>query len=152
MSTYIIYIFLSIFFLTIGLIVGKFLTKNIFEKVIRELDVKNKVLLQDKNDNMLIINSLNENIKTLNAEKHELDIRYVQKIGELKNLEEKLHANKSEVEKLEEKFTKDFEILASKILEEKSTKFTEQNKENLKKILNPKYPCNCSVTQLQNNV
>jgi DNA recombination protein RmuC len=52
-------------------------------------------------------------------------------------LEEKLNENKAEVEKLQEKFSKEFEILASKILEEKSVKFTEQNKENLKNILNP---------------
>ena len=44
---------------------------------------------------------------------------------------------KNEVEKLQEKFTKEFENLANKILEEKSNKFTEQNKENIKNILNP---------------
>ena len=49
----------------------------------------------------------------------------------------KLNDQKLEVEKLQERFTKDFELLANKILEEKSTKFTEQNKENLKTILSP---------------
>ena len=62
---------------------------------------------------------------------------YIEKVSEFKNLEEKLQENKAEVSKLQEKFTKDFEILANKILEEKSSKFTEQNKENLKTILNP---------------
>jgi DNA anti-recombination protein RmuC len=42
---------------------------------------------------------------------------------------------KDEVEKLQEKFTKKFENLANKILDEKSNKFTEQNKENMKKYL-----------------
>jgi DNA recombination protein RmuC len=37
--------------------------------------------------------------------------------------------------KLQDKFTKEFENLANKILEEKSNKFTEQNKENMKSIL-----------------
>jgi DNA anti-recombination protein RmuC len=43
---------------------------------------------------------------------------------------------KNEVEKLQDKFTKEFENLANKILEEKSNK-TEQNKENMKSILSP---------------
>ena len=44
---------------------------------------------------------------------------------------------KQEVEKLQERFTKEFENLANKILEEKTNKFTEQNKENMKNILLP---------------
>ena len=37
----------------------------------------------------------------------------------------------------QEQLRKDFELLATKILDEKSEKFTLQNKENLKQILNP---------------
>jgi DNA recombination protein RmuC len=40
--------------------------------------------------------------------------------------------SKKRSRKLQEKFTKEFENLANKILEEKSNKFTEQNKENMK--------------------
>ncbi len=53
------------------------------------------------------------------------------------NLQEKLTEQKIEIEKLQEKFTKEFENLANKILDEKSTKFTAQNKENLDLILKP---------------
>ncbi|MFP2996516.1 DNA recombination protein RmuC [Spongiivirga sp. MCCC 1A20706] len=56
---------------------------------------------------------------------------------EYDSLVQKNNEQKEEVNKLQEKFTKDFELLANKILEEKSTKFTEQNKENIKNILNP---------------
>lgn len=52
-------------------------------------------------------------------------------------LEEKLHNQKKELESLQEKFTKDFELIATKILEEKSHKFTDQNKKNIDAILNP---------------
>jgi DNA recombination protein RmuC len=48
-----------------------------------------------------------------------------------------LEEQQAETLKLQEKLTKDFEILANKILEEKSNKFTVQNKENLKTILDP---------------
>ena len=54
-----------------------------------------------------------------------------------KNLQQKLTEQKSEVENLQEKFTKEFENLANKIFEEKGNKFTEQNKEKLSDILNP---------------
>lgn len=53
------------------------------------------------------------------------------------NLEERMNEKSEELEKLQEKFTKDFEIVANKILEEKSNKFTLQNKQNLDIILKP---------------
>ncbi len=53
------------------------------------------------------------------------------------NLEEKLKEQKAELEQLQQRFTKEFENLANKILDEKSQKFVEQNKTNLDVILNP---------------
>ncbi|GAB5419347.1 MAG: DNA recombination protein RmuC [Crocinitomicaceae bacterium] len=52
-------------------------------------------------------------------------------------LQEKLEVQKSELNELQERFRKDFELVANKILEEKTEKFTEQNKKNLDTILNP---------------
>ncbi len=137
MEQYILIIILVVISFVIGGVIGKFFTKNKFEKATSELVFENKLLLEEKDSNVNIINKLNEEKKILNNEKHEIDLKHAQKLTELKNLEEKLLENKGEVEKLQEKFTKDFELLANKILEEKSTKFTEQNKENLKSILNP---------------
>lgn len=53
------------------------------------------------------------------------------------NLEKRLAEQKGELEELQTKFAKEFENLAGKILEDKSRKFTEQNKENLDTILTP---------------
>ena len=53
------------------------------------------------------------------------------------NIEERMNEKSQELEKLQEKFTKDFEIVASKILDEKSNKFTLQNQLSLDKILKP---------------
>ena len=53
------------------------------------------------------------------------------------NLEHRISEKSAELEKLQEQFTKDFEIVANKILDEKSSKFTLQNKENLDTILKP---------------
>ncbi|NNE03851.1 MAG: DNA recombination protein RmuC, partial [Eudoraea sp.] len=57
--------------------------------------------------------------------------------ADLENLHIKNSEQKQEVTKLQEKFTKEFENLANKILEEKSLKFTEQNQKNIKNILSP---------------
>lgn len=137
MTDFIFYVIIALVFLTIGFIIGKLLTKNTSEKVTSELEVRNKLLLEEKQLNELNFNKLIQEKNSLNEEKHQIDIRLAQKVSEFNNLEEKLQENKAEVEKLQEKFSKEFEILASKILEEKSVKFTEQNKENLKNILSP---------------
>ncbi len=73
----------------------------------------------------------------IRREKDFLNTELTRRNAEFENLQLKNQEQKGEVEKLQERFTKEFENLANKILEEKSTKFTEQNKENIKNILNP---------------
>jgi DNA recombination protein RmuC len=83
---------------------------------------------------------LNQTIQereTIRAEKESFAIQLSKKETDFENLWERNKEQKEEVEKLQEKFTKEFENLANKILEEKTNKFTEQNKENLKNILSP---------------
>jgi len=50
---------------------------------------------------------------------------------------EKLDTQKEEITALQKKFNLEFEQIASKILEQKTARFTETNKENLKQILSP---------------
>jgi len=75
-----------------------------------------------------------ENIRT---EKDSLAIQLSKKEVDFENLWERHKEQKAEITELQEKFTKEFENLANKILEEKSAKFTEQNNENMKNILLP---------------
>ena len=75
--------------------------------------------------------------ENLQKEKESLAIHLAKKENDFENLWERNKEQKQEVEQLQEKFTKEFENLANKILEEKTVKFTEQNKENLKNILSP---------------
>jgi DNA recombination protein RmuC len=75
-----------------------------------------------------------ENIRT---EKDSLAIQLSKKEVDFENLWERHKEQKAEITELQEKFTKEFENLANKILEEKSAKFTEQNNENMKSILLP---------------
>lgn len=79
-------------------------------------------------------NSEKEYIRT---EKDSLAIQLSKKEVDFENLWERHKEQKNEITELQEKFTKEFENLANKILEEKSAKFTEQNSENMKNILLP---------------
>jgi DNA recombination protein RmuC len=54
-----------------------------------------------------------------------------------KDQETRLNEQKKEFEELNKKFNTEFENLANKILDEKSKKFTDQNKENLENVLKP---------------
>ena len=137
MTELITYFILAIVFAAIGFYIGKMLSKLSSEKVKATLEERVSLLQQSKeivDDNLI---ELQKEVKFNQQEKEQLITRNTRLESELKNLQQKLDDNKSEVEKLQDKFSKEFENLANKILEEKSTKFTEQNKENLKTILNP---------------
>lgn len=90
------------------------------------------------------LNMLNESFQELKNELSDkenqllgLQRSHAAKESDLKHLNEKLIDNKREVEELQAKFKIEFENLANKILEEKTGKFTEQNRKNLDEILNP---------------
>ena len=55
----------------------------------------------------------------------------------LRAQQEKIDEQKAEIRNNQEKFNKDFELIASRILDEKTKKFTEENRTNLDIILNP---------------
>jgi DNA recombination protein RmuC len=144
MNNLIIYLLIALIFSFVGFLIGNILTKlnlerekTIVEKEKSTLEERVALLLQSKDmveDNYI---ELQKELKNNQQEKEQLITISSRQESENKNLQLKLDEHKSEVEKLQEKFTNDFEVLANKILEEKSNKFTEQNKENLKIILNP---------------
>ncbi|MEQ9593764.1 MAG: DNA recombination protein RmuC [Cyclobacteriaceae bacterium] len=57
--------------------------------------------------------------------------------ADYRNLEEKLKEQKKEFETLQERFTLQFENLATKIFDKQSKEFTEQNKSNISDMLKP---------------
>ena len=59
------------------------------------------------------------------------------RIAEYSGLEKKLAEQQADLEKLQDKFRLEFKNLANEILEEKTRKFTEQNKTKLDEILKP---------------
>ena len=91
---------------------------------------KIKLLEDDKLSLLSDLKNEREKSEKLTSENSSLKSDYT-------NLQSKLSEQKNEIEKLQEKFTKEFENLANKIFEEKGNKFSEQNKEKLGEILNP---------------
>ncbi len=75
-----------------------------------------------------------ENIR---KEKDFLNMELTKRHNIVENLETKLRDQTNELDKLHDKFTQEFENLANKILDNKSEKFTKQNKENITTILKP---------------
>jgi DNA recombination protein RmuC len=80
---------------------------------------------------------LNSEIHQLRGDLNNANIRIERSIETFKAQEDKLTTLKGELENVHKKYTTEFENIANKILEEKSNKFTEQNKTNLDVILNP---------------
>lgn len=126
---------------TIALAIGIFLGKTLFAAQSKSdrasLEEKINGLLQQIEQLKNQVSQTLQERENIRAEKEALAIQLSKKETDFENLWERNKEQKEEVEKLQEKFTKEFENLANKILEEKTVKFTEQNKENLKNILSP---------------
>ncbi|MDT7831838.1 DNA recombination protein RmuC [Flavobacteriaceae bacterium S356] len=133
MNELIIYLLITVIAILLGIFIGGLLSKVKSEG----LEERNRTLQEVNEKSERTINELQDEIKGIQSIKEELVIENTRQDGQLQNLRLKYEENQKDVEKLQEKFTKEFENLANKILEEKSTKFTEKNKENLASILNP---------------
>ena len=125
-----IYLIITIASIFIGLFLGRNFTRLKFEKKQATLEERNTILSNS-------FHEITEDLKNSQLEKEALIATKTRLDTELKNSELKLVENKQELDKIQEKFTKEFENLANKILDEKSSKFTEQNKLNITSILNP---------------
>ena len=134
-SLYIIFAFVIALF--IGIFIGKTLLAANSNSDKASLEEKINGLLQQIEQFKSQLNQTIQEREKIRAEKESLAIQLSKKETDFENLWERNKEQKEEVEKLQEKFTKEFENLANKILEEKTSKFTEQNKENLKNILTP---------------
>jgi DNA recombination protein RmuC len=130
-----------------------------FDIRINELDKQNAILANtlqlSKSENLRLeaeLKSVREQLVTelnINRDKHlmELNIereklskaesRIARAEEVFKAQDEKYNFMKAELENVHKKYSTEFENIANKILDEKSTKFTEQNRTNLDIILNP---------------
>ena len=73
----------------------------------------------------------------IRKERDQLNEMLIRQQEENRHLGQRMEEQQAELEKLQQKFQKEFENMANQILETKSKKFTEQNKEHLELVLNP---------------
>jgi DNA recombination protein RmuC len=116
--------------LAIGLALGYWLARMNFEKVHAVLKEREAGIQNNFTDGKLQIAEKEGIIIELNKELSGLK-------ADWKNLQEKLAEQKNEMQEMQKKFSVEFKNLANEILEEKTKKFTEQNKSNLDELLKP---------------
>ncbi len=137
MNIYSIYLLIGLICLAVGYFLGNYIQSlktrsSLSDLVAREQHLSKDVDLLDQR-----LRDSEEHKTRLQTEKEQLGNQIVRYESDIENLHLKNREQKEEVEKLQEKFTKEFENLANKILEEKSLKFTERNEKNIKAILTP---------------
>lgn len=98
-----------------------------------ELRFKEELLVQLRQETAFIKQELSGERNTI----VELNRQLSAKDSDYRNLRERLNEQKREIEELQQKFAIEFKNLANEIFEEKSKKFTDQNKTNLSDLLNP---------------
>jgi len=138
----------------IGLIVGyvsawyiqryRFALKSIpiekaeeLESKIRDLELERA---QKDEKTKIVENELSNTKETLaNTQKNEVELRdrLAREETERASFEKRIREQREEFDKVKEQLKLDFQNLANNILEEKTKKFTQQNKENLDTLLRP---------------
>ncbi|MFI5144395.1 MAG: DNA recombination protein RmuC [Ignavibacteria bacterium] len=125
---------MEMLFIAVGLVIGVLVTflfvKNKYQGEAIKLTERNTILDSAYREQKTGLDNERELTGKLKTENARLDTAY-------KNLETKLEEQKKEIELIQQKFTAEFENLANKIFEEKSQKFSTQNKTNLEEILTP---------------
>jgi DNA recombination protein RmuC len=117
----------------IGMTITKLKSKS-EQSTLQERQNQLGVTIEELKHNLVKIENEREEIR---REKEFLNSELTRKNTEYENLQIHNLKRDEELAKQQEQLRKDFELLANKILDEKSEKFTLQNKENIKQILNP---------------
>ena len=137
MNDILIFTALSLLFLGLGYFLGSYLVRvraqsvrSTLEERLVQLDRNLGVLKQE-------LQSAQEEGKMVQLERERLGKELVRKEAEIETLRDRFQEQKKQLEEVQQTFTKEFENLANKILDEKSVKFTEQNQKNIKNILLP---------------
>lgn len=135
---FILLAFIIGFLLAAVILSGRFSTgKKEAETKFIEADRNNGILTDRLEQNTQLIKSIEDTLSKERKSNLELNSSLAEQRTMADNLREKLEVQKKEVDEIQKRFIAEFENLSSKILDEKSKKFTEQNKTNLDVILNP---------------
>jgi len=127
-----------------GFLIAWFLSKNkslessaALKQQVNDLEKDNVRLTERSNNHIQEIEQLNKSIVSEREKVTALTETTARLETINQTLNKSLGEQKAELERINEKLKTDFENLANNILEKKSEKFTQQNKDNLDIILNP---------------
>ena len=127
-----------------GFLIAWFLSKNkslessaALKQQVNDLEKDNVRLTERSNNHIQEIEQLNKSIVSEREKVTALTETTARLETSNQTLNKSLGEQKAELERINEKLKTDFENLANNILEKKSEKFTQQNKDNLDIILNP---------------
>ncbi len=137
--------FVQILVLLSGALIGYFLTrltgrnsrKLIEQQHLQQLEQTKEYLVQGREEAEERLKQALAERELLRQEKDDYRQQVTQSHSELVHLRERMKEQQGELEKLQDKFSIQFENLANKILEQKTEKFTLLNKENISRILDP---------------
>uniref|UniRef100_UPI00404B7553 DNA recombination protein RmuC n=1 Tax=Gelidibacter sp. TaxID=2018083 RepID=UPI00404B7553 len=121
----------------IGAYIGMTISKLKSKSEQSTLEERQLQLNQQLNELKTTLTKVELERETIRQEKEFLNSELARRNSEFENLQQQNLKRDEELALQQEQLRKDFELLATKILDEKSEKFTLQNKENLKQILNP---------------
>ncbi len=145
---------MELLYLAIGLILGAFIAFLVLKiqkskksdaeirllAIEQELGEKNTELQIALERHTTLKEQLDESKSGLQGEREnviKLNALLAESRTDFKNLKDKLDNQKNEIEQMQKQSTEHFTNLANKILEEKTQKFTQQNKDNLDQVLKP---------------
>jgi len=114
----------------LGALIAYILKQRGSKEASDSLAAENRLLKEEIQRAQQVENSLREEIRQSDAER-------IEKATLNDELNKKLESQVAEQEKLTKQMHEKFENLANKILDQKSAKFTEANKENIKSLLEP---------------
>ncbi|HEX9649652.1 MAG TPA: DNA recombination protein RmuC [Cyclobacteriaceae bacterium] len=123
--------------IVLGGVVSWFLATYRFKSNLSSNETAVKVYDERIKDMIALLENARDEVKRERDKVITLSNRLSGNEADYRNLKERFEQQKEEVAKLQERFSIEFKNLAQDILEEKSRKFTIQNKENLEGILKP---------------
>lgn len=124
-------------FCFLGYYFSKLKAKAVLQGALEREKLLGGSLEEIKSESRQTLEKIELKLNAAESEKERFAVELAQQKTENASLLKRLEEHKAEIEGLNQRFQKEFENLAQKILEEKSEKFTQQNKLNMEIVLNP---------------
>lgn len=133
---------LVVFALIAGVFFGFFFAKrkDNSQQILQELEEHKAKLLSETEKNEELKQSNKEtavSMERLRDEKEKALILVSRLEAEKSNVEKQIREQRDDIQTMQEKFTKDFKLIANQIFEEKTESFSKKSKESISQLLSP---------------